>query len=163
MTDNVITLHMSWRDYLPNLTASQAEELVALEARAEIPPVATSGHREEELRKSLLFAAQDYVGQNHAAARNAGMPLPHGAVWASRWTCWGDGAYYRIFAGRTQTVGPATVEVSGCQNDDGSVERAIHVRLNHDPTIDDQLTATEARRLGVALFAVADELDGLTR
>ncbi len=91
------------------------------------------------------------------------VPLPAGAVSVDEW---GDALTphaFRLFDGTTRTVelnrdGQVDVVIRGTQSADGTVEER-GVLIYGEP--DDPMPAAVARRLGAALIAAADEIDGL--
>lgn len=140
---NTDTAH-SWRDLLDSLTDKQISHLAA------------STHMSEP---DLLEVAQDYAEQNRIQTDYAHIPAPAGATHTFPWSDdFGDGVS-RGFYGAEWPVGEVAARIVGEQSTDGSTTQTIEVR--HRERTNGELTANEARKLGLALIAAAEELDRL--
>ncbi|OBA77186.1 hypothetical protein A5641_18225 [Mycobacterium sp. 1554424.7] len=94
------------------------------------------------------------------------LAAPSGAIRVDEWE--GVQAAFRVFDGpewrikhvtnhgRSAHTGDIVVSVIGRQYVDGHAEREIIIDGPHTPVV----SATEARKLGSALFAAADAADG---
>ena len=91
-----------------------------------------------------------------AAMHNSDIPTPAGAVQVDDWMLWDDTTWMRAFDVQTYRDGRAIVYLGGIQNSDATVTYTIEVERAED------LTAIEARALGVLLTAAADKVDQLT-
>jgi hypothetical protein len=147
----------TWRDLSDQLTPEQIERLTDFERRW------TEAGKLQERDESLLFGAREYAENNVRDSVMFGhLDWPEGATAVYPSGELSDGRWSREFDGGSRQVNGVTVNISGTQFADGTIERELSV------SVDDRssgpggdLNAAQARALAANLIEAADELERL--
>jgi hypothetical protein len=142
----------SWREIADQLTLDQVAELESCE------------HELKPVPGLMLDRARNYATENTLNAFYADVPAPAGATHVDDWNDAEDesGAFRyfrgarRFIQGLQDGVNDAEVAINGTQSADGRVERFIGIYAD-----DSALTSAQAREVGRALIAAANDLDRL--
>ena len=135
----------TWRDLSDQLAPEQCADLAALEDAGAAPD-------------TLLLKARELAGENVAEAVMFGeLDPPPDADRVFGWQADAGQGWFREFSCPTTRIGGVAMHVAGRQFNDDRRELWIDVWADDRS----KLTPAQARQLGAALIAAADELNRL--